>query len=213
MVTNVVSNIITSGGDIINNPSKKKKLNPKIIRIGDRVRIINPEVITRIGYPMSFGEACEEVEKLHKNKIINFLKEIYPDIKIDIKLLFEDFITCEYQKLKSYKKIIYALAYEHMQNRGFGGNKRELHIEYRRDLLGEFANVYNTFIRKTGIYYPPSGGYDSWNNEYDYNPGGLDKIKTHKILEIYPYNFNQVVQNWSDRYLKIEACNVEKLPQ
>lgn len=178
---------------------KKKKLNPKIIRVDDKVRIINPEIVTRIGYPMSIHDAIKEVKKLYCNDIIELLnKTIYKKTT-----LFPDMIVNDHNS-KPYNKIISALAYEYLKSKQFGGKERKIFSEYRQDLFGITTTVRKIFIRKTGIYFPPNGGYDYWTNEYDYEPGGLDKEKTHKILEL---------EHWQNypSYIQIEACNVEKI--
>ena len=67
-------------------------------------------------------------------------------------------------------------------------------------------------IRKTGIYFSPGGGYDNWTGEYDFEPGGLEKEKTHKILELnhwYPREITQLGAKSNN--ILIEACNVEKI--
>ena len=184
-------------------PKKRiRKLSPNIIRIGDTVKITNPEIIIRIGYPMSFDEAKIEVKELYHNEIVKFLDTtIYKQKSRFVEI-------ADYTKMKCYNKIISALAYEHLQSKQFGGKEKKIYSEYRQDLLGITAKVKDIFIRKTGIYFASSGGYDSWTGEYDYEPGGLDKEKTHKILEL-DYWSNEAVPIGSN-YIQIEACNVEK---
>jgi hypothetical protein len=211
-MTNIVSNILTSGGGVVNNPSKKRirKLSPNIIRIGDTIKIINPEIVIRVGYPMSFDDACKEVKELHHEKIITFLQEIYPSREVKLGKIIGE-ITCDYPKLKAYDKIIKALAFEHLRNKGFGGEERKLYTENRQELIGITAKVTKIFIRRTGIYFAPSGGY-SYDGDYDYDPGGLDKMKTHKILELDYWLSNLLeVNSRESNYAQIEACNVEKI--
>ena len=194
---------------------RKRKLDPKIIRVDDRVKIINPEIVIRIGYPMSFDEACEEVDKLYRNEIIEFLnKTIYQQKDVPLyKLTLASYINeKEYIKSQTYKKIIKALAYEHMQQKEFGGREKKIYTKVRQELLGITSTVRNISIKKTGIYFAPSGGYDSYSGEYDFEPGGLDKEKTHKILELDYWLSNGVMSlNWEADYIKIESCNVEKI--
>jgi len=218
MKTNIVSEILDSGGDLlsygsrgIKQLSKKRirKLSPNIIRVGDTVKIINPEIIIRIGYPMSFDDACKEAKKFHHDDIIEFLQKIFPSREVKLGKIIGE-ITCDYPRLKAYNKIVKALAFEILGNKGFGGKEKKIYSEIRQDLLGITSTVKNIFIRKTGTYFPSSGGYDSWTGEYDYDPGGLDKEKTHKILEL-DYWINEVVAIGSNYYIQIEACNVEKI--
>jgi hypothetical protein len=190
---------------------KKQKLDPNIIRIGDTVKIINPEIITRIGYPMSFNDACNEAEREHHEKILEFLGKVFPDTIISDGILKNSRISYNLHKLKAYDKIVRALGYEILGNKGFGGKEKKIYTEHRPNLLGITIDVLDISIRKTGIYYPASGGYDYWG-EYDYEPGGLNKIKTHKILELNYWTDNEIKQNWHEcRNVQIEVCNVEKI--
>jgi len=45
-------------------PKRKRKLDPKIIRVDDYVRIDNPEMFVRCGYPLSLNDMCKEVEDI-----------------------------------------------------------------------------------------------------------------------------------------------------
>lgn len=222
MKTNIVGEILANGGDLVSygskgikeffnrdiivTPKKKtRKLKPSIIRIGDNVRIKYPEIIIRIGYPMSFDEAVKEVMELYHNEIVKFLDTTIYKQKSSFVEVYD------YTKLKTYNKIVSALAYEHLKSKQFGGRERKIYSEYRPELLGITAEVKYVFIRKTGIYFAPSGGYDSWSGEYDNEPGGLDKEKTHKILELDYWYPNEVIPyNAKSNYIQIEACNVEK---
>lgn len=197
----IVSDILSS------KEPKKRKLNPNIIRIGDTVKIINPVRVIRVGYPMSFDDACEEVKKIYHKEIVEFMnKTTLKQFDRNSVFMVE---VLKYEELKLYKKIVKALAYEHIQNKGFGGKEKKIYTEVRQDLLGIISRVENIQIRKTGTYFAPSGGYDYWG-EYDFEPGGLDKIKTHKILEL-DYWVSKINSDWFTNKLCIESCNVEKI--
>lgn len=193
--------------------SKKKKLNPKIIRIGDTVKIINPEIVIRVGYPMSIEDAKKEIKELYHDEIVLFLdKTIYKQSDQRDSKYKTIFRITNYDELKIYNKIVSAMAYIHLQSKGFGGKEKKIHSEIRQDLLGITSKVRQIFIRKTGTYFPSSGGYNSYDGEYDYEPGGLANEKTHKILQLSHWVNNEMVQMWSEEnYIKIEACNVEKI--
>jgi hypothetical protein len=211
-MTNIVDDVMG-----FKSPKKRiKKLSPNIIRIGDTVKIINPEIIIRVGYPMSFDDACKQVKELYHNEILEFLNKTVDKqetVPLYKSLLIAHINENEYVKSKIYRKLVYALAYEHMHRKGFGGKERKIYSEQRQELLGITAKVTKIFIKKTGIYFSPSGGYDNYSGEYDYDPGGLDKEKTHKILELDHWLSNGLVfsTEWETHYLKIEACNVEKI--
>ena len=65
---------------------KTKKLDPKIIRRGDIVRIKNPEMFIRCGYPLSFPDVCEEVSEIHKEDILKFIDKVTDTSKRDIRV-------------------------------------------------------------------------------------------------------------------------------
>ena len=70
---------------------------------------------------MSFDDAYKEVDKLYRNEIFEFLnKTIYHQEDAPLyKLTLESYINeKEYIKSPTYKKIVKALAYEHIQNKG-----------------------------------------------------------------------------------------------
>lgn len=68
-----------------------------------------------------------------------------------------------------------------VRHRNFGGKSRQIYTEIG-ELLNRTAEVYGRRVVKTGTYYGPSGGYDSYSGEYDYEPGGLTDRKTHVLL-------------------------------
>jgi hypothetical protein len=226
MKTNIVGDILANGGDLVsygsksfkqlakkvfNSPKKRiRKLSPDIIRVGDRVEIINPEIVIRIGYPMSFDDAKTKVKELYHNEIVEFLnKTIHAQTKPHIDLFAK---VINYNNIGIYNKIVSALAYQHMSIKGFGGKEKKIYSEIRQELLGIISTVTFIKIRKTGIYFPSSGGYDSYSGEYNFEPGGLDKMKIHKILQLDYCIDIETKPNWYETWsLQIEACNVKKL--
>lgn len=184
----------------------------KVIRVGDRAKIINPNIITRIGYPNSFDDSYRKVIKLFGDKILHFLNhEIFPiekeitDLKMNHKTIrgvisrsrpiqFNDRI---------FQNIIKAIAYEYLNWTGFGGRERKIYTKYRRELLNKECIVQKKHTAKTGTYFPPLYGIDD-----SYDPGGLRNVKTYIILDLENLSYTTNI----DKILKIEACNVEKIP-
>jgi len=167
-----------------------KKKDPKIIRVGDYVKIIKPDVFIRCGYPMDFKEQTKVVLKDHHKDIQKFLKDIF-NIQDEFSLFEEDirlYSFCE-------EKIAKAIAYVQCKNAGFGGKQRKIYIEYVERFLDVEGFVSNIHFVKTGTYYAPGG------TEWDYDPGGLINEETHKILTIQTNDFNN---------FEIEAINVIK---
>lgn len=151
------------------------KTNKHIYREGDRVRIINPRFVKRVGYPLVWTDLVEEFED-------------NPNFEQALKLL--GIIGPEHKVINSdsrwVREFIRGCAMTAVRARGFGGNERK--IFYRDDDLGlsfgafgDTVSVISKRIVKTGAYYPPSGGTDYYG-ECTYEPGGLDNCKTHILL-------------------------------
>ena len=51
------------------------KKDPKIIRVGDKVRIVNPEMFVRCGYPMTKQDAREEVFSRFSQQAIQLMRD------------------------------------------------------------------------------------------------------------------------------------------
>ena len=169
-----------------------------ILRVGDYVRIITPERFIRCGYPLSHGDEFVSVKQELEPHITDFLKE-----KCGINRYPETFSSDEnHQASRLIDKIISAIAYYRVKQKGFGGRTRQIFTESCPDLVGKEGNISKIFFVKTGEYYSPSGGYGSYSNEYDYDPGGLRNEKTHKILELWVPGYSTI---------QIEAKNVERV--
>ena len=160
-----------------------KKKDPKIIRIGDTVKIIEPRFFVRCGYPLSVEEAALYIQEKHEIQVNSFLED----------LGLRDFVN--------HGEIYRALGYAHCKSRGFGGNNREIYDMKLDELKNLKYEVMSTFFVKTGIYVPASGGYN-YDGGYDVDYAYLKNEKTHKILQIYCVGRGPKM---------IEACHVEKI--
>jgi hypothetical protein len=126
---------------------------PHVYRIGDKVRIIRPRFILRVGYELTPGTV----------------------------------------------RAVVAM-------RGFGGKERKLFykevVPYGQvycdgmtwDRTGLVYTVAGKSTVMTGKYYPPSGG-QGFDGDWDYEPGGLEDMQCHVLLDIGGE--------------KIEQCDVE----
>lgn len=158
--------------------STKKKLDPEIIRVGDTIKVVNPQMFIRCGYNMEL-----------ETETINIIERFKPEIEhlmTKVKASGDDCID----------KVAKALAYFRIRQAQFGGKERQIFTEPHEELQDKKFKVQNINFVKTGKYFPPEG----WDEGF--SSGGLENEKTHKILTIYTLN----------EALKIEACNVEKVP-
>lgn len=180
----------------------------KVIRIGDKVEIINPVFIDRVGYPLSFNQAYHEILESHKEKIESLYNEIFPGRKKFISP-YQD-----WQYEKTISKMAKALAYKYMKEKNFGGDVREIHTFPNKDYLkGLESTVIEKAVVLTGVYQhgsPPSSIFDD-DGEY---PILLDQ-KTHIILylDVSPFDIEncQSFDSLPKYHGWIEACNVKKI--
>jgi hypothetical protein len=167
-------------------PTKVKHKRP--IRKGDRVRIIEPKFVDRVGYPLIYGMLMDEVKTDPK------VKEALQLLGLRQNLVFEEAEA----EMPQYLQV--AIAKLRVEQRGFGGRQRTIHYLDGYDFYkGAESEVYSRRVVKTGTYCRPRSGvvhtYDG--PEYWDEPGGLADCKTHVLLTVSGG--------------EIEACNVELL--
>lgn len=160
------------------------KLKKPVFNIGDKVRIINPEVFIRIGYPLGIYDVIGEIDK-HDTKIASFLLDVdAPWFNAGV----IDKMTNDIKKI---------LAYGILNVRNFGGKERKIFIERQNDLFGRIGKVISKRIVRTGIYKESRQTYND-----DFISPYLEADKNHIILFI-------DTESYLGRF-NIEAKNVEK---
>ncbi len=146
------------------------KKDPKIIRVGDMVKIINPEFFVRCGYPMDFNDAYEHIDRNHNAPMHELIKSMIPE-------------AGPVRKHKVYEKLVRIFAYEYMRSKKFGGPERKIYtMRIRKQLLKVYRVLDIRFV-KTGIYYPGDLDNSEGIAYLDQLPY-LDKEKTHKLLQL-----------------------------
>jgi len=171
----------------------------KIIREGDRVRVINPVFVTRVGYPKQPSDYAGLVTVAHGAALEAIFKP-YAD-------------SGKAKRIR--KRLEQDLAYLQARDDNFGGRERTLHFLVVPDRKGAELNVGKVVTRKTGTYYPPSISYKyiSYDQGDDWAPGGLADEKTHRLASVSNlkylnygiYPMNAKLDLW------IEVENLEKL--
>lgn len=183
----------------------------KIIRVGDYVKIITSKFIKRVGYPLIWTDLIDEVEKdprtLAAWDLLTRPQACEVPANNDLRIVFKSSNHIPFEFIK-------AVAKERVREMGFGGRERQLIYKKTMtqgvdtvfgklwiptedaapDCTDQVMQVCGKKLAKTGTYYGPVGA-GSFNDDYDYEPGGLDNCKTHILLE--------TNTGW------IEACNVE----
>ena len=153
---------------------KKKK---DIIRVGDRVEIVEPHIFIRCGYPKTVDDMIAEVEKEHGEVLRKFVKDLGLSI-------FPRHLPYEKDGFFSdvYEEIRRAVAYAKLKAERFGGSRRSVHTEYKENEKGRVYMVGGIRFVKSGTY--EAGGYYGGMDGYEYEPAYLTNQKTHKILRL-----------------------------
>lgn len=180
----------------------------EVIRVDDLVKVVNPEIVVRVGYPMSKEMALEEVNKLHRKQLHAFLAELgYVQKCSDFKGLLME--TEKYGGVLD--KIMRELAYVHLHKQGFGGRTRSVHTSTEERLRDQTYKVVNIRYTRVGEYYAPYSSAGSFWEEPEWEPGGLDKAKTVKILQL--CEIGHYVCYLKDSPLEIQATDVVKVTE
>lgn len=143
-----------------------------IYRIGDRVRVVNPRWIKRVGYSLVWTDLIDEV-------------------KADPRTVAAWQVIISGPGADPSREFVRAVAMQRVEQRGFGGNERRIHYEPIPEAQvpgcihygfargpGQVLTVSAKRTAYTGVRFGPSG-YDE-----DYNDGGLDDRKAHVLLTV-----------------------------
>lgn len=170
----------------------------EVFRIGDEVRIINPEKFVRCGYPMDFEEIKDQMMNENGKKIREIKRMIMEAVKGPPIEEFEDesYFDSEKPFSKNLKeRIVEIFASAYMNYHGFGGNERKIYAVASEGIYCQDCIVMGKKIVITG---ERCGRYDSYGNI-----PCLENRKSHIILKVMPEKHGQSF--W------IEAKNVEKV--
>lgn len=153
-----------------------------VYHVDDRVRVVNPRWIERIGYALVWYDLMDEVENDSQ------VREAYE--ALTGRKQYNDKITRTVPR-----HFLIACAKTRVSERGFGGNARTIHYQKGNGYgAGVILAVSGKRLAKSGVrfalYYGGSGE-DEWDE-----PGGLNDCKTHVILRL-------------NNGYEIEACDVE----
>jgi hypothetical protein len=184
------------------------------IKIGDYVRIDNPEMFVRCGYPLSIQDMRKEIKDNHFIDIEKFIISIVhgedkvKDFNLTNVVSHKDTYL---NKSKTSQAIIDLLAYEMLRHRNFGGRERSIHTKIVEENRGKIVQVNGTKMCVTGNYVAGSGSMDYWSGEYDYEPPYLENQKSHRILSVYIPMDKIIPYGEFVEETMIEECHVTKV--
>lgn len=156
--------------------SKKEK-----IKVGDWVRIENPEFFVRCGYPLCLADVQEKLGKELGNKIDDFIDEVMEVPKLDRRLSVDD-----RKNREVYERILYALSRFYIAQNRFGGAERKIYTKTFPEYQGRICRVEKKSFKMTGVYVSGFSSVDYFG-EGEYEPAYLSKAKRHTLLHIVPY--------------------------
>lgn len=187
----------------------------KIIRIGDYVKVINPTIFIRCGYPLGLNDMRKEVVDQYGEEIEKLIKNIMGERKDDklIKSLGEFKVPPTIRESRIFYDIVNSFAYPKLVAKNYGGKERTLHTELCPQIKDTKARVNGIRMVVTGIYNQGHSGY-TYEGDWDGYPSYLSDTKSHKILklDLYRDDINLTyLHRKGDEQISIEACNVVKI--
>ena len=157
-----------------------------IIRVNNRVKIINPEVVIRCGYPLSKKMVIDAITPEQKEATYALLRAFGvpppapPATPADT---IEDMLNANWDHT-TYDKIVDIMAYEILKQKKFGGRERKLFTERKESLRNATGYVVEKKVVHSGIYTYGGGRYD-YDGDYDYTPPYLSIDKAHVLCKVY----------------------------
>lgn len=161
-----------------------------VFYVGDKVRLIDPRLILKIGYEKDIDSMLEAATQ--DERVIVFCREM----KLNPRQRGE---------------IIRTIARSMVPLRE--GSKRSITFsDPDENLRGKEFFVASKHVRYTGVYSRASGGY-SYDGEYDYEPAALRNAEAHIVLELSryePLGLRLAFRDYSDS-LYVTSEQIEKV--
>ena len=151
-------------------PKKKKD----VIRVGDRVRLIDPRFVKRVGYPKTKDDYAEVVAKLRTD-----VSALLDKVDRHHKLGFSETI----ERTKAHSQVEDALQYLALAADGYGGKDRQIYWQEVPEALGSLWEVIDMRTVITGTY-SPAWGHTDYYGESDYYPASLENQTHHRLATV-----------------------------
>ena len=163
-----------------------------VFRIGDKIKVINPEFFIRCGYKLTKEDGLKLITEDEKKTLINLLGGNHID----------NLVYKGYDRV--YEEILDRIAYSRISKLGFGGPNRSIFTESKPEFLNKEFTVIGKKVVQTGVYQAgyTSGGWDGYESEAPY----LSNVKSNVILKLM---INDGYIHYDDYW--IEEKNVVKI--
>lgn len=151
----------------------KTKHPERVIRANDLVKIVDPRVVLRVGYPKCVEDFLPEVAERHCKAVGLLYKEV------------TGYLPNE-NSSRTVEKILRELAHAKLAAERYGGRERSLHFSQPfEELRGKVFAVMSVRSVVTGIYCPGRAGYGYTMNGFDEGDAPcLDDAKTHRLATL-----------------------------
>jgi hypothetical protein len=149
---------------------------PRAFHPGDLAIVIDPMFVQRVGYPKTVADYLPEVDKAILAERDHFARLV--GAPLGASLCFDNKLDTHFRKVR------WELAYLRAKADGFGGKERQVFLVYVPALTGATVRIEQVRTALTGRYIAPTTSYDPYNGDYDYDPGGLENEKRHRIADL-----------------------------
>ena len=164
---------------------------PDIIRADDVVRVVDPRIVLRVGYPKSPADYLSDICEKHEAALREIFgyKTARPTLAASLAVGFpgykapsiEDRVAKMPQPLR---RSLWDLAYLACKRDGFGGKARRVHLsESMPDWEGAEFEVASVRSAMEGDYFPPYYG-TTYEGECDNEPGGLENQRVRRLATV-----------------------------
>jgi hypothetical protein len=170
----------------------------KVIHVDDYVFVNNPLLFIRCGYPLTLKTALDDINK-YDEQIYDFLNGIM-GVENPLDPTLQQLEERVYET--AVDKVRYAIAYQVLKEKQFGGKKRSVYTKKDDKFHGSIGKVVSIKYVNSGTYNHGSV-YNHWEEDYYYSGPYLSDQKTHKILDVWFEDMGECI--------KIESIHVDKL--
>lgn len=187
-----------------------------VFHAGDKVRIVTPDFVVRVGYPKAVADYEEVAQKLLDSTVA----AAFPVEAAEL----NRFVWRKGRSSHFFDRAVRAYARWMAEVDGFGGPVRSVHSLTVPALAGAEGTVQWLRTAATGEYYPPTkgSGYNSFSGDYDEGDlGGLADQKSHRIAAVglqVASELEEVLKKYNRRRgpaafflaeYEVEVCNLE----
>ena len=165
---------------------------PDIIRTDDVVRVVDPRIVLRVGYPKSPADYLADICEKHEaalREIFDY-KTARPTLAASLAAGFPGYKAPSIEDRvaempRPLRRSLWDLAYLACERDGFGGKERRVHLsEPMPDWKGAEFKVAGVRSAVEGDYYPPSRSYDHWSGAREDEPGGLENQRVRRLATV-----------------------------